>query len=147
LASRPYLYLLAAILPPVAAPSCCRLAFSPQPLADSTLRGPNTNRATACGFWHKGGNITAIDLWTTFHINQRRARVPVNDGSASGYGEWYSDLLNITGGAIICFRYNLRYVLTHVGPMRVTVNFYNSANTYVSGLSTYSAGLMISGRK
>src|SRR5260370_14741080 len=36
--------------------------------------------------------------------------------------------------------YNLRYIITNVGPMRVTVNFYSAANTYLSGVSYLFGG-------
>src|SRR5690349_21649772 len=46
-------------------------------------------------FWHKGGNITAIDLWTTSMSVSPTHAFQLNDTSTSGYGEWYSDLLDI----------------------------------------------------
>ena len=55
-------------------------------------------------------------------------------------GEWYSDRLNITGGANYLLRYNLRYTITNVGPMRVTVNFYTAPGTLISGISYFLTG-------
>ena len=64
----------------------------------------------------------------------------VVDTNTAGYGEWYSDRLNITGGTNYQLRYNLRYTITNVGPMRVTVNFYNAAMTLFSSLNYLYAG-------
>lgn len=91
-------------------------------------------------FWHKGGNSTAIDLWTTSLSVSPTHSFQLNDASTSAYGEWYSDQLNITGGTNYQLRYNLRYTVTNIGPMRVTVNFYNAASAYVSGVSYLFAG-------
>jgi len=91
-------------------------------------------------FWHRGGSDTTIDVWTTALSVSPPDSFQLNDTSTDFYGEWYSDLLNITGGTNYQLRYNLRYIITNVGPMRVSVNFYDSANTYVSGLSYLFAG-------
>lgn len=91
-------------------------------------------------FWHKGGNSTAIDLWTTAMSVSPTHSFQLNDTSATAYGEWYSDHLNVTGGTNYLLRYNLRYTITNIGPMRVTVNFYNGADTLVSGVSYLFAG-------
>ena len=84
-------------------------------------------------FWHRGGSDATIDVWTTALSVSPTHSFQLNDASASAYGEWYSDRLNITGGTNYQLRYNLRYIVTNIGPMRVTVNFYNAANTYLSG--------------
>jgi hypothetical protein len=91
-------------------------------------------------FWHKGGSSTAIDLWTTALSVSPAHAFQLNDASATDYGEWYSDQLNITGGANYQLRYNLRYTITNIGPMRVTVNFYNAATTLFSSVSYLFAG-------
>src|SRR6266568_9658797 len=91
-------------------------------------------------FWHRGGSDPTIDVWTTALSVSPPHSFQLNDTSTGFYGEWYSDLLNITGGTNYQLRYNLRYLITNVGPMRVSVNFYDSANTYVSGLSYLFAG-------
>ena len=73
-----------------------------------------------------------------------RSAPPIPSSSTTpapaAYGEWYSDRLNITGGTNYQLRYNLRYIVTNVGPMRVTVNFYNAANAFLSGVSYLFAG-------
>jgi hypothetical protein len=132
--------LLAALLSTVAAPSLLQAG----PLAgnlwpNSTLEADANSDGTP-DFWHKGGNITAIDLWNTVISVSPTHAFQLNDASAAGYGEWYSDLLNISAGTNYLLRYNLRYVVTNIGPMRVTVNFYNGANTLVSGQSYLFSG-------
>ena len=91
-------------------------------------------------FWHKGGSSTAIDLWTTVMSVSPTHAFQLNDTSATVYGEWYSDHLNITAGTNYKLRYNLRYTITNIGPMRVTVNFYNVADALVSGVSYLFSG-------
>jgi len=109
--------------------------FWPNPSLESDSNSDGTP-----DFWHRGGNNTAIDLWNTSWSVSPTHAFQLNDTSASGYGEWYSDLVNITAGTSYQLRYNLRYVVTNIGPMRVTVNFYNSANALVSGLSFVFSG-------
>jgi len=91
-------------------------------------------------FWHRGGSDATIDVWTTALSGSLTHSFRLNDSSTTMYGEWYSDLLDITGGTNYQLRYNLRYVVTNIGPMRVTLNFYNAANTYLSGLSYLFSG-------
>jgi len=91
-------------------------------------------------FWHKGGSSVAIDLWTTSQSVSATHAFQLNDASTTDYGEWYSDQLSITAGTNYQLRYNLRYTITDIGPMRVTVNFYNAANTLFSSVSYQFAG-------
>ena len=91
-------------------------------------------------FWNKGGSDTTIDLWTTSFSVSPTHSFELNDTKANAYGEWYSDLLNINGGATYQFRYNLYYMVTNIGPMRVSVNFYNSSSGIISGLSYTFSG-------
>jgi hypothetical protein len=91
-------------------------------------------------FWHRGGSEVASDVWTTALSVSLNHSFQLKDLSTGAYGEWYSDLLDITGGTNYQLRYNLRYLVTNVGPMRVTVNFYNAANVYLSGLSYLFSG-------
>lgn len=91
-------------------------------------------------FWHRGGTDTSIDVWTTVLSVSSTHAFLLNDTGASSYGEWYSDQIAIQGATNYLLRYNLRYSVTNVGPMRVTINFYDAAGTYVSGLSFLFAG-------
>jgi hypothetical protein len=109
--------------------------FWPNPTLETSSSGvPN--------FWHKGGSSTAIDLWTTALSVSPTHSFQLNDASTTDYGEWYSDHLNITAGTNYQLRYNLRYtnININIGTMRVTVNFYNAADTYLSGVSFTFAG-------
>ena len=124
------------------------LAFM-QPLPAGLLPGniwPNPNLETDANangipdFWHRGGSDPMIDGWTTALAVSPSHAFQLNDSSSVAYGEWYSDRLNINGGANYQLRYNLRYSVTNVGPMRVTVNFYDAGDIYVSGVSYLFAG-------
>jgi hypothetical protein len=91
-------------------------------------------------FWHRGGSDVTIDGWTTALSVSPTHSFELNDTNASAYGEWYSDLLNITAGTNYQLRYNLRYIVTNIAPMRVTVNFYDAATTLFSSVSYLFAG-------
>ena len=93
-------------------------------------------------FWHRGGSDSLIDAWTTARSVSPAHSFYLNDASPLAYGEWYSDRLNITGGTNYQLRYNLRYTITNVGPMRVTVNFYTAADAYISGVSYQFSGAL-----
>lgn len=106
---------------------------------NSTLE-TDSNADSVPNFWNCGGSLTTIDVWSAALSVSPTHSFQLNDASSVAYGEWYSDRLNITGGTNYQLRYNLRYTITNVGPMRVTVNFYNAADTYVSGVSYLFAG-------
>ena len=120
-----------------------------QPLGAALLPGniwPNptlesdSNGDGVPDFWHRGGSDVAIDLWTTATSVSLTHSFRLNDTSAVSYGEWYSDLISITGGTSYQLRYNLRYIVTNIGSMRVTVNFYDAGSVYLSGLSYLFSG-------
>ena len=92
-------------------------------------------------FWNKGGSDATIDAWTSALSVSPTHSFQLNDTSTTAYGEWYSNLLNIRGGTNYQLRYNLAYIVTNVGPMRVTVNFYNSSNSLFSSVSYTFAGM------
>jgi hypothetical protein len=91
-------------------------------------------------FWNKGGTDTTIDLWSTALWVSPTHSLELNDANTNAYGEWYSNLLDISPGTTYQFRYNLYYVVTNVGPMRVTVNFFNSSDSIISSLTYTFAG-------
>jgi hypothetical protein len=93
-------------------------------------------------FWNKGGSDPTIDLWTTLVSVSPIHSFELNDTSTNAYGEWYSDHLNINAAALYQFRYNLRYSVTNIGPMRVSVNFYDSSGASISGLSYTFSGTL-----
>ena len=91
-------------------------------------------------FWNRGGSDTTIDVWTSALSVSPTHSLQLNDTNGSAYGEWYSNLLNINSGTAYQLRYNLFYIVTNGGPMRVSVNFYNSANSLISSTSYTFAG-------
>jgi hypothetical protein len=91
-------------------------------------------------FWNLGGSDTTIDVWSSALSVSPTHSLELNDENTNAYGEWYSDLLSINGGATYQFRYNLYYMVTNIGPMRVSVNFYNSSSSIISGLSYTFSG-------
>jgi len=100
----------------------------------------DSNHDGAPDFWSKGGSDTTIDIWSSALSVSATHSFQLNDASSSAYGEWYSSLLNILGGSSYQLRYNIRYVVTNVGPMRVSVNFYDASSAYISGLSYTFSG-------
>jgi hypothetical protein len=100
----------------------------------------HTNGDGVPDFWNRGGSEPAIDQWSpALSVSPSHAFL-LNDTSTSAYGEWYSDRLHIAGGTDYQLRYNLRYLVPDPGPMRVSVNFYDSAGNYLSGLSYLFSG-------
>jgi hypothetical protein len=135
-----FLYCVAAAFLVVMAPPPAKGGLLPGNLWPNPTIESDINSDGVPDFWHKGGSSTTIDLWTTSLSVSPAHAFGLNDNSTTDYGEWYSDQVNITAGTNYQLRYNLRYVVTNVGPMRVTVNFYNAVGTYVSGLSYLFAG-------
>jgi hypothetical protein len=137
---RQFCCLLTAVLLLILAPRVLQAGLLPGNFWPNPTLETDANGDGIPDFWHRGGNLPAIDLWTTALSVSPTHAFQLNDTSATGYGEWYSDLVNITAATSYQLRYNLRYLVTNVGPMRVTVNFYDAASTYVSGLSYLFAG-------
>jgi len=144
---RRFLCLLTAMLSLVLAPPLLEGGLLPGNLWPNPTLEADANSDGVPDFWHKGGSSPAIDLWTTSHSVSPTHSFQLNDTNASAYGEWYSDQLSIPGGTNYQLRYNLRYIVTNVGPMRVTVNFYDVANTLFSSVSYSLPGRTTSGRK
>ena len=139
---RRFFYLLTAILSLILAPALLQAGLLPGNFWPNPTLETDANSDGVPDFWHKGGSSAAIDLWTTSLSVSPTHSFQLNDTSATAYGEWYSDHLNITGGANYQLRYNLRYtnININIGPMRVTVNFYSAADAYVSGVSYLFSG-------
>lgn len=91
-------------------------------------------------FWNKGGSNPNIESWTTTTYVSPTHSFMLNDSSTTDYGEWYSNLLPITGGANYLLRYNLMYETASSGTMRVSANFYDAGNNLLSGLNFTFAG-------
>jgi len=135
---RRFFCLLVAIFPVVLTPPLLQAGLLPDNFwPNSTLE---TSSFGVPNFWNKGGSSAAIDLWTTSLSVSPTHSLQLNDTSATAYGEWYSDQLNITGGTNYKLRYNLRYTVTNIGPMRVTVNFYNASSALFSSVSYHFSG-------
>ena len=137
---RRFFCLLTAILSLVLAPPLLQAGLLPGNFWPNPTLETDANSDGVPDFWHKGGSSTAIDLWTTSLSVSPTHSFQLNDTSTTAYGEWYSDRLNITAGTNYQLRYNLRYTITNIGPMRVTVNFYNAATTLFSSVSYLFAG-------
>ena len=114
---------LTAILSLVLAPPLLQAGLLPGNFWPNPTLETDANNDGVPDFWHKGGSSTAIDLWTTSLSVSATHAFQLNDTSATAYGEWYSDQLNITAGTNYQLRYNLRNTITNIGPMRVTVNY------------------------
>jgi len=121
-------------------PMCCFADLLPGNIWPNPTLELDLNHDGVPDFWHRGGSDPGIDGWTTALSVSPTHSLWLNDASTGSYGEWYSDLLNITGGTNYQLRYNLRYVITNIGPMRVTVNFYNAANSLLFGVSYLFSG-------
>ena len=100
----------------------------------------DANTAGIPDFWNKGGSNPNIESWDTATYVSPTHSFMLNDSSTTDYGEWYSNLLPITGGTNYLLRYNLRYVTVSNGTMRVSANFYNAANSLLSGLNFTFSG-------
>jgi hypothetical protein len=137
---RQLFFLLTAILSLVLSNSRLQAGLLPGNFWPNPTLELDANSDGTPDFWHKGGNSTAIDLWTTTLSVSPTHSFLLNDANAGAYGEWYSDRVNIIAGTNYQFRYNLRYTVTNIGPMRVTVNFYTAADASVSGVSYLFSG-------
>jgi len=137
---RQLLCLLALMLWQSRVPPLLRAELLPGNIWPNPTLESDANSDGVPDFWHKGGSSAAIDFWTTSLSVSATHAFQLSDGSATDYGEWYSDQLGIASGTNYQLRYNLRYVVTNVGPMRVTVNFYNAANGLLFGQSYVFAG-------
>jgi hypothetical protein len=91
-------------------------------------------------FWNKGGSNPNIESWSTATFVSPTHSFMLNDSSTTDYGEWYSNLLPVTGGTNYLLRYNLRYETASNGTMRVSVNFFDAGNSLLSGLNFTFAG-------
>jgi hypothetical protein len=137
---RRLLCLLTALLALLLAPPLLQAGLLPGNLWPNPTLESDANSDGVPDFWHRGGTSAAIDLWTTSLWVSATHTFQLNDASTTDYGEWYSDQLSITGGTNYQLRYNLRYTVTNIGPMRVTVNFYNATATLFSSVSYQFAG-------
>lgn len=118
------------IAPPPAAPTLAG-NFWPNPNFEIGAGLDNTN-GTPSG-WNKGGSDASIDQMTTNASTSPTHALAVVDGDGSNYGEWYSDVSltgNASPGDLLDIQYSVLYSVAN-GPMRVSVLFFNAANSMV----------------
>src|SRR5437867_7782631 len=112
-ARRRLLCLATLMLSLVLTPALVQAGLLPGNLWPNPTLETDANSDGVPDFWHKGGNSTAIDLWTTSLSVSPTHSFQLNDASTTAYGEWYSDHLNVTAGTNYQLRYNLRYTTTN----------------------------------
>jgi len=100
----------------------------------------DTNTAGIPDFWNAGGSNPNIESWTTAICVSPTHSFMLNDNSTTDYGEWYSNLLPISGGTNYLLRYNLQYAIPSNGVMRVSANFYGAGDNLLSGLNFTFSG-------
>ena len=89
---------------------------------------------TPTGWNRDGSDPTICQVATNNYVSPGHA-LAVVDENASGYGEWFSDLVNLTGranpGDAISVQWFEVFNITD-GEMRVTVGFFDAANTFIA---------------
>jgi hypothetical protein len=90
--------------------------------------------ATLTG-WSRGGSDPTVCQVTTNNCLSPGHALAVLDQDGSGYGEWYSDLLNLTGranpGDAITVQWSELFSIVD-GEMRVTVGFFTASDMFLS---------------
>jgi hypothetical protein len=138
--TRRFVCLLTAILSLILAPALLQAGILPGNIWPNPTLETDSNSDGIPDFWNKGGSNPNIESWTTAAYVSPTHAFMLNDASTTDYGEWYSNLLPITGGTNYLLRYNLRYGIASSGVMRVSANFYNAGNNLLSGLSFTFSG-------
>ena len=90
--------------------------------------------ATLTG-WSRGGSDPTICQVTTNNFISPKHALAVIDQNGSGYGEWYSDLVNLAGSAnpgdAITVQWSEVFSIAD-GEMRVTVGFFTASDSFIS---------------
>jgi hypothetical protein len=85
--------------------------------------------------WNRGGNDGTICQVTSAKSVSPTHSLAVVDNSPTGYGEWYSDLLNLSGhaspGDLVTVQWYELYSISG-GEMRLTVGFFDSSGGFIS---------------
>ena len=85
--------------------------------------------------WNRGGSDPTICQVASNNSVSPSHALAVVDENAGGYGEWYSDLINLTGranpGDAISVQWFQLFNVTD-GEMRVTIGFFDAGNTFIS---------------
>lgn len=112
--------------------------------ANSTFEtGSNLNQTNGTpANWNRGGSDGTIDQVTTNNSASPTHALTVVDSSATGYGEWYSDVLlsgNASPGDLLDVKWSEMYGLTN-GEMRVTVGFRTLGDSFIAETSYVATG-------
>jgi hypothetical protein len=84
--------------------------------------------------WNRGGSDGSIDQVTTNASTSSSHALAVVDSSATGYGEWYSDVLlsgHAVPGDLLDIKWSEMYGITN-GEMRVTVGFFTAGGAFIT---------------
>jgi hypothetical protein len=93
--------------------------------------------------WNRGGSDSAVCQITAANSISPTHSMAVVDGSASAYGEWYSDQVNLSGhadpGDLVTVQWYELYNISN-GEMRLTVGFFDSGGSFISENHFTAAG-------
>ncbi len=92
--------------------------------------------------WNRGGSDGSIDQVTTNNSTSSSHALAVVDSNASGYGEWYADVLlsgNAGPGDTLDIKWSEMYSITN-GEMRVTVGFFTPGGGFISETHFVASG-------
>jgi len=92
--------------------------------------------------WNQGGSDASIDQVTTNNSVSPTHALAVVDSSATGYGEWYSDVLlsgHANPGDRLDVEWSEMYGITN-GEMRVTVGFFTAGGSFISETHFVASG-------
>lgn len=104
----------------------------------SDLDQPNGTPAS----WNRGGSDASIDQVTTNNFASSSHALAVVDSNASGYGEWYSDVLlagHASPGDLLDVKWSEMYGITN-GEMRVTVGFFTADGNFINETHFVASG-------
>jgi hypothetical protein len=112
--------------------------------ANSTFEtGNNLNQSDGTpANWNRGGSDGTIDQVTTNNFTSASHALAVVDFNASGYGEWYSDVLlsgNATAGDRLDIKWSEMFGITN-GEMRVTIGFFTAGGSFISETHFVASG-------
>ena len=104
--------------------------------ANSTFElGSNLNQPDGTpANWNRGGSDGTIDQVTTNNSASPTHALALVDTNASGYGEWYSDVLlgdNAVPGDRLDIHWKEMFAITN-GEMRVTVGFFTAGGNFIT---------------
>ena len=92
--------------------------------------------------WNRGGSDSSIDQVTTNNYTSPTHALAVVDSNATGYGEWYSDVMlsgHASPGDRLDVQWSEMYGITN-GEMRVTVGFFNVTGGFIAETHFVASG-------